>query len=124
MRVWLCLEGAVPGGVSTVEQLLRWVRARKAQILSEATGADESSERMAVLDALFTWTTGVEMPDPTRHAPRVPQPPKVVGGLTCHTGGRIAFERELLALVAAGKADSDRGRELGESLLRRGVLKV
>lgn len=53
----------MPGDVRTVEQLLQWVRERKAQIQAQEPESAWHS-RMTCLDALFEWTTGVEMPDP------------------------------------------------------------
>jgi hypothetical protein len=122
-QVWLTLAGAVPGGVTTVDQLLQWVRARKADIVAQETepcGAD----RLACLDALFEWSTGTEMPDvPTAYA-RAPRSPRSIGELTCHEGDRIDLERELLALVMTGNGDLDRAREISAVLGRRGAPKA
>jgi hypothetical protein len=122
-KVWLTMTDAVPGGVTTVDELLQWVRARKAQW--EAEGYEGFlGDGPACLDALFEWCTGVEMPDPPVVSPRSSQATRSVGGLTCHTGGRIDFERECIALILSGHGDSERMREISALLRRRGSAKV
>lgn len=119
-RVWLTLTGAVPGGVTTVDQLLRWVRSRKAQWAAEGYEGLLGSGPEC-LDALFEWTTGVEMPDPPVTRPGTANADRSVGNLTCHAGGRIELERECVALVLTGEIESERARELRELLGRRGA---
>lgn len=118
-EVWLTLAGAAPGGVTTVDQLLQWVRARKADIAAQEPEACRA-DRLACLDALFEWSTGVEMPDP----PPEPEPPakrarRSRGNMTCHDGGRVDLERELFALVMTGKGDLDTANELRAVIERR-----
>jgi hypothetical protein len=122
-RIWLTFAGAVPGGVTTVEQLLQWVRAHKALIAAKAPDG-VGKDQLAALDALFEWCTGVDMPDPPSNAARASQPTTTIGKLTCHVGGRIELERELLALILADKSDGERAREIADRLDRRGAPKV
>lgn len=122
-KVWLTMTDAVPGGVTTADELLQWVRARKAQWAAEGYEGF-LGDGPACLDALFEWCTGMEMPDPPVTAPRASTATRSVGGLTCHIGGRIELERECVALILSGKGDSERMREISALLSRRGAPKV
>jgi hypothetical protein len=122
-KVWLTFAGAVPGGVTTVDQLLQWVRARKADIAAQEPEACRA-DRLACLDALFEWSTGVEMPDAPTAYSRPPRASRNAGNLTCLEGNRIELERELLALVMTGNGDLDRAHEISAVLGRRGGPKA
>jgi hypothetical protein len=122
-KVWLTFAGAVPGGVTTVDQLLQWVRARKADIALQEPEPCRA-DRLACMDALFEWSTGTEMPDAPTACARAPRASRSIGDLTCHEGDRIDLERELLALVMTGKGDLDRAREISAVLGRRGAPKA
>jgi hypothetical protein len=120
-KVWLTLAGATPGGVTTVDQLLQWVRARKAEIAAQEPEA-RRADRLACLDALFEWSTGVDMPDPPADVPRNSTAVRSVGALTCHAGGRVDLEREWFALVMTGQGDSTRANSIRQLLGRRSSL--
>jgi hypothetical protein len=122
-RLWLMLADDVPNGVTTVDELLQWVRARKAQWAADGYEGF-LGDGPACLDALFEWSTGVEMPDPPVTAPRASKAPRSVGGLKCHAGGRIELERECIALILSDRGDSERMREVSALLGRRGAPRV
>jgi hypothetical protein len=119
-RAWLALADVAPVSVTTVDQLLGWVRARKARLIAQCSDDDVLRGELGCLDALFEWSTGMQMPDPPVKRPTKSTAPRSARGLTCHDGGRLELEREWFTLVITGQGDSARARSLCELLERRG----
>jgi hypothetical protein len=117
-RIW---ADEAPGPVKTVDDLLQWVRARKARIAASESDARTCASRLSCLDALFEWSTGVPMPDPPVRVPRQQRARVARGGLLCHDGGRGELEYEWLAQVVFGQDDA--ARAIAARLERRGQLR-
>lgn len=121
---WHGLSGAVPPAVSTVEQLQQWALARRAQWIAErhAGGAEELRARLVRLDALFAWSTGMELPDLESGSSTELATRQAVGGPPEPTGSRLALEREWLARVLAGEGEGGRAQEIRAQLAQRNLL--